>query len=343
MSAVSPRHSDSPSAPPDRLAPLVVILGPTASGKSALAVSLAERFGGEVLACDSTQVYRGFDIGTAKPTREERHGIPHHLIDLVDPSAIFTAGEYRRQALAALADLQTRGRLPILTAGTGLYLRALLEGLADAPERSNALRERLQKSAERRGLGYLHRMLRRLDSVAASRISQNDHQKLIRALEICLLAGKPVTDVYGAGRARLEGYAVLKLGLNPPRAALYERISRRVQTMLDRAWLDEVSELAKNGTPLSAKPFEFLGYRQLSGHLEQGTPMPNVIEAIAQDTRRYAKRQLTWFRKEAGVVCLAGFGDEASVFAAASTAIEAQFPSLAAGQAAPQAQLPKGV
>jgi tRNA dimethylallyltransferase len=324
--------SSSPAAEP--LAPLVVILGPTASGKSALAVSLAERFGGEVLACDSTQVYRGFDIGTGKPTVEERRGIPHHLIDLVEASEVFTAGEYRRHALAALADVQPRGRLPILTAGTGLYLRALLEGLADAPERSDALRSRLQASVARRGPGHLHRMMRRLDPVAAARISSNDGQKLIRALEICLLAGKPVTDVHRAGRARLEGYAVLKVGLNPPRAALYERIGWRVRGMLERGWLAEVAALIDSGTPLSAKPFEFIGYRELhdrSKHdqQEQSSPSPKVVEAIAQATRRYAKRQLTWFRKEPGVLWLAGFGDDPVVIAAACAAAEAQFQALA--------------
>jgi tRNA dimethylallyltransferase len=338
--ASKPAPQDNTGSPPpatEPLAPLVVILGPTASGKSALAVSLAERFGGEVLACDSTQVYRGFNIGTGKPTAEERRGIPHHLIDLVDPCAVFTAGEYRRQALVALADLRARGQLPILTAGTGLYLRALLEGLADAPERSDALRSRLQASVARRGLGYLHRMLRRLDPVAAARISANDGQKLIRALEICLLAGQPVTDVHRAGRARLEGYAVLKLGLNPPRASLYERIGRRVSGMLERGWIEEVSTLIGRGTPPSAKPFEFIGYRELRNYLEQrdhheqGGPFAAVVEAITQATRRYAKRQLTWFRKEPGVLWFSGFGDDAQVLAAAVAAIDAEVPSLATG------------
>ncbi len=234
-----------------------------------MAVSLAERFGGEVLACDSTQVYCGFDIGTAKPTQAERRGIPHHLIDIVEPTAVFTAGEYRRQALTVLADLRSRGRLPILTAGTGLYLRALLEGLAEAPERSDTLRKRLQEGAARHGADHLHRMLRRLDPVAAARISQNDGQKLIRAVEVCLLSGKPVTDLHRAGRSSLEGYTVLKLGLNPPRAELYDRIGRRVQHMLDQGWLDEVVALIRSGTPLSAKPFEFLGYRELREHLDR--------------------------------------------------------------------------
>ena len=263
-------------------------------------------------------------------------GIPHHLIDLVEPSAVFTAGEYRRRALAVLADLRSRGRLPILTAGTGLYLRALLEGLADAPERSDALRGRLQASAARRGRGHLHRMLRRLDPAAAARISPNDGQKLIRALEICLLAGKPVNDVHRAGRDRLEGYAVVKIGLNPPRAALYERIGRRVHAMLERGWLAEVAALIESGAPLSAKPFEFIGYRELRDHLEQSvTRYAKVVEAIAQATRRYAKRQLTWFRKEPGVLWFAGFGDDADIVAAATAAIERELASLAPSFVAP--------
>jgi tRNA dimethylallyltransferase len=327
MIPASPSESDAASVAAERLAPLVVILGPTATGKSALAVSLAERFGGEVVACDSTQVYRGFDIGTAKPSQAERRGIPHHLIDVVEPSAVFTAGEYRRQALAVLADLRLRGRLPILTAGTGLYLRALLEGLAEAPGRSDALRSRLQESAAAHGgTEHLHRLLRRLDPVTAARISQNDGQKLIRALEIRLLAGKSVEDVHGSGRAPLEGYSILKIGLNPPRAALYDRIGRRVEQMLEQGWLDEVVALIRSGTPLSAKPFEFLGYRELREHLTEGVPSRKVIEAIAQDTRRYAKRQLTWFRKEPGVIWLDGFGDDESLLKRAIVAMEKEFP-----------------
>jgi tRNA dimethylallyltransferase len=327
MIPASSSESDAASVAAERLAPLVVILGPTATGKSALAVSLAERFGGEVVACDSTQVYRGFDIGTAKPSQAERRGIPHHLIDVVEPSAVFTAGEYRRQALAVLADLRSRGRLPILTAGTGLYLRALLEGLAEAPGRSDALRSRLQESAAAHGgTEHLHRLLRRLDPVTAARISQNDGQKLIRALEIRLLAGKSVEDVHGSGRAPLEGYSILKIGLNPPRAALYDRIGRRVEQMLEQGWLDEVVALIRSGTPLSAKPFEFLGYRELREHLTEGVPSRKVIEAIAQDTRRYAKRQLTWFRKEPGVIWLDGFGDDESLLKRAIVAMEKEFP-----------------
>jgi len=304
---------------------LLAIVGPTASGKSALAVALAERFGGEVLACDSTQVYRGFDVGTAKPSPSERRGVPHHMMDLADPSETFTAGEYRRRALPILEDLRRRERLPILTVGTGLYLRALLEGLADAPERSESLRARLARSARRRGESHLHTVLRRLDPLAAARISAKDRQKLVRAIEVCILAGKPITDVHRAGRQPLEGYSVVKIGLTPPRAALYQRIAARTEEMLRGGWLDEVSGLLARGEPPSAKPFDFIGYRYLRDHLQSGQPLDTAaqdpaqaparatVQNIAQATCRYAKRQLTWFRKEPGVAWFIGFGDDPAI------------------------------
>jgi tRNA dimethylallyltransferase len=323
--------SATPLAP--LVAPLIAIIGPTASGKSSLAVRLAERFAGAVVACDSTQVYRGFDIGTAKPTAEERRGIAHYMMDLLEPAESFTAGEYRRRALVALADLRSRGRLPIFTVGTGLYLRALFEGLADAPERSDPLRARLQAGAARRGGEHLHRMLRRLDPAAAARISPNDGQKLIRALEVCLLAGKPLSEVHRKGRDRLVGYAPIKLGLNPPRATLYERIERRVHRMLDKGWREEVAALIESGAPRSAKPFEFIGYRELRAHIEEGKPLTEAVAAIAQATRRYAKRQLTWFRREPDVQWFAGFGDDAEIVAAVIEEIARVLPRLAgAGQ-----------
>jgi tRNA dimethylallyltransferase len=304
---------------------LVAIVGPTASGKSALAVSLAERFGGEVVACDSTQVYRGFDIGTAKPTREERRGVAHHLVDLVDATELFTAAEYRRRALEILADLHHRGRLPIFTAGTGLYLRALLAGLSDAPARSSALRERLDASVARRGVTHLHRLLKRVDPAAAECIFPQDRQKLVRAIEIRFLAGKPLAEVYRAGRDSLAGYAPLKIGLNPPRALLYERIEKRVHTMLAQGWRAEVAALlastqgSMNGV---AKPFEFIGYREMREQIERRKPLPETIAAIAQATRRYAKRQLTWFRKEPDVLWFAGFGDAREVTEAVGARVE---------------------
>lgn len=310
--------------------PLVAIVGPTGSGKSSLAVALARQWNGEVLACDSTQVYRGFDIGTAKPSIEERGGVPHHLLDLVDPAFPFTAGEYRARAVAVLDDLRQRGRLPILTVGTGLYLRALLEGLADAPARSEELRARLEAGADAHSLQYLHRVLRRLDPEAAVRIGSRDRPKMIRAIEICLLTGRPVTEVHRAGRVPLEGYHPIKIGLDPLRSALYSRIERRVHTMLEKGWLDEVARLAESGVPHDAKPFDFIGYSELRTHLEGTVTLSAATKAIAQATRRYAKRQMTWFRKEPLMHWLPGFGDDPAIVARAEQLIAEKLQSGAA-------------
>jgi len=297
------------------LFPLVVVVGPTASGKSALGVWLAERLGGEVVVCDSTQVYRHFDIGTAKLAPEERRGIPHHLVDLLEPHELFTAGEYRRLALAALEDLRRRERLPIFTVGTGLHLRALLEGLAEAPTRSEALRARLGTRARRRSPKYLHRLLARLDPVAAQRIAPRDTPKLVRAIEVCLLAGKPITEVHRAGRQRLEGFATVKVGLMPHRTALYHRIAQRVRIMFARGWLDEVEDLLARGVPATARPFAFIGYRELLAHCAGKISLPEAMQAIERATRHYAKRQITWFRREPEVKWFEGFGDDPEISA----------------------------
>ena len=312
--------------------PLVAIMGPTASGKSTLAIALAERLSGEVVACDSTQVYRGFDIGTAKPSPAERRGVPHHMIDVVSPAEVFTAGEYGNRAVQVLADLRRRRRLPIFTVGTGLYFRALMEGLADAPQRSDRLRVRLNAMRARRGAASLHRLLRRLDPAAAARISSNDHQKLVRALEVCFLSGKPLSEVHQAGRRGLQGYTALKVGLNPPRQELYRRIERRVCAMLDRGWGDEVAGLIAEGAPATAKPFEFIGYRELSVCAAVGQPLESATEAIAQATRRYAKRQLTWFRPDSGIHWFSGFGDAPETLSAVLEYLEAPLNSLRSDQ-----------
>ena len=300
---------------------LVVILGPTASGKSALGIRSAEELGGEVLVCDSTQVYRHFDIGTAKVPRGEQRGIPHHLVDLVEPHEIFTAGDYRRHALDVLEDLRRRNKVPVLTAGTGLYLRALLEGLADAPTRSEELRERLRAKVRKRGAASLHRFLTRLDREAAVRIAPGDTQKIVRALEMRMLAGKTVGEIHRAGRDALRGYRVIKIGLNPPRPSLYARIDARVKAMLAAGWSDEVRRLLASGTPADAKPFQFIGYAQLRAYVEGRSSLDASIAQVQLETRRFAKRQMTWFRKELAVHWLPSFGDDPAVVAAAIAVI----------------------
>lgn len=295
--------------------PLVAIVGPTGAGKSALGIAMAGRFGGEVVCCDSTQVYRRFDIGTAKVPPAEQQGIPHHLMDLLDADEVFTAGDYRRRALGVLEDLHHREKLPVFTVGTGLYLRALLEGLSDAPTRSDELRERLRRVADARGHAHLHRILARLDPAAAARIASRDVAKMIRALEVRLLTGQPITELHRAGRPLLEGHHAIKIGLAPPRAALYQRIERRVNTMLAAGWLEEVKRLVESGVPTGAKPFQFIGYGELRTHLAGVVTRDAAVSAIRQATRRYAKRQLTWFRKEQGVRWFEGFGDDAKIVA----------------------------
>ncbi len=314
------------------LLPLVAIIGPTASGKSALGVWLAERLGGEVVACDSTQLYRGFDVGTAKPNASERRGIPHHLIDVLDPKNEATAGGYRQLALAVLQDLRQRKRLPIFTVGAGLYLRVLLEGLADVPLRSEELRERLRETAEEHALGHLHRVLERLDPEAAQKIAPTDEQKLIRTIEVCILTRKPISEALRAGRTPLEGWHALKVGLMPAREKLYERIRARTNAMLERGWLGEVQALLESNPNENAKPFDFIGYRELCTVLHGKISVEEARGAIQQATRRYAKRQLTWFRKEPGVQWFSGFGDEAGVQGGVLAWLQSQ--SLEAGRGA---------
>jgi len=306
------------------LAPLVVILGPTASGKSALAIELAKHRNGEILVCDSTQIYRHFDIGTGKISPADQQGIPHHLVDLIEPEEIFTAGEYRRRALEVLNDVRTRGNLPIITAGTGLYLRALLYGLADAPERSQEIRDRLRAIVEARGATHLHRVLARLDPETAARIAPADTQKIIRAIEMRLLAGKPVGEIHRGGRTPLEGYQPLKIGLLPPREAIYSRIHSRIDAMIEAGWIEEVARLVKNGVPADSKPFQFIGYSEWRAHLAGTLTKKEATQKIQQATRRFAKRQLTWFRREPNVHWLAGFGDAPEIVASALAILNSQ-------------------
>ncbi len=292
--------------------PLVVIAGPTGSGNSALAMQLAVEFGGEIISCDSVAVYREFEIGTAKPSREERERIPHHLIDVVAPDAWFTAGEYARRARTAAAEITARGRLPIVCGGTGLYLRAMLEGLAEAPERDEALRRRLR---QRRRPTALWRLLRRLDPASAERIHPNDEPKLIRAIEVSAAANLPMSELLQQGRDEIRGYRVLRIGLSPPRAALYERINRRCARMFEQGLVEETRRLLDlYGQEVFA--MRSLGYRQAAGYLRRELSLEQAIAAAQQGHRNYAKRQLTWFRRDAGMRWIEHFAEDAMTEAA---------------------------
>jgi tRNA dimethylallyltransferase len=284
----------------------VLLLGPTGSGKTALSLELASRFGGEIVSCDSVAVYRGMDLGTAKPSAEERARITHHLIDVAQPNQPFTAGEYSRRARAALRDISARGRLPIVTGGTGLYLRAMTAGLFAAPERQTELRARLELSRYKHTEGWLHRLLKRLDPASAARIHANDTPKLIRAIEVCLAVRKPFSAVLG--RDPLTGFRLLRIGLNPPRKALYDRLNRRAATMFASGLIEEARGLlALYGL---VKALDSLGYRQAMAVLAGTLSEEAGIAAAQQGHRNYAKRQLTWFRREPEVHWIEGFGDE---------------------------------
>jgi tRNA dimethylallyltransferase len=296
----------------DPLVPLlVVILGPTGSGKTSLSVALGRHFDGEIVSCDSVAVYRGLEIGSAKPSAEQRALVPHHLLDVVAPDAFYTAGDYGRDARAAIADIAGRGKLPLVTGGTGLYLRALLQGLFAGPQRSSALRERLLRKAETRGPAGLHRILKRLDPASAARIHANDVAKVIRAIEVTLAASRPMSEAWKQGRDALSGYKILRIGLDPERPALYERINTRARAMFAEGLIDETRDLiARYGQPPALAS---LGYRQAALYLEGEVTLEQAIAAGSQGHRNYAKRQLTWFRREPEVCWLRGFGDDPDV------------------------------
>ena len=286
---------------------LVVILGPTASGKTALSLHLAKRFSGEIVSCDSVAVYRDFEIGTAKPSRDERMQAPHHLIDVVAPTEVFTAGDYSRRAREAIQEINSRGRMPIVVGGTGLYLRALLEGLFPGPPRSEELRARLRERAADRGAEYLHRLLCRLDPKAAQSVHANDVSKVIRAIEVSITAKTPMTDLWQQGREPLRGFRVLRIGLDPDRTELYERINARAREMFTSGLIEETRTLAGRYGE-APRPLTSLGYKQAAQYLSGELSLERAIEAAQQGHRNYAKRQLTWFRRERGVKWFAGFG-----------------------------------
>jgi len=291
---------------------LVVILGPTASGKTTLSLTLAETLKGEIVSCDSVAVYREFEIGTAKPSTQERQRVPHHLIDVVSPTEFFTAGDYSRLARQALEEIHSRQHLPIVVGGTGLYLRALLEGLFAGPVRSEELRERLRERASERGAPYLHKILARLDSSAAKAIHPNDVSKMVRAIEVCLTARARMTELWQQGRDALRGFRVLRIGLNPQRERLYERINLRAEEMFQRGLLQETARLMERYGE-SARPLQSLGYKQAAQHLRRELSLEQTIALAQQGHRNYAKRQMTWFRREPGVHWFDAFGDDARV------------------------------
>ena len=295
----------------------VVVLGPTASGKTSLSLALARRFNGEIVNCDSVAMYREFEIGTAKPSSAERASVPHHLLDFVAPAAHVTAGEYARQGRQAMREISARHRTPIIAGGTGLYLKALLEGLSPGPQRSEGLRARLRT----RSPEHLHKILRRQDAAAAARIHANDVPKIIRAIEVCMASRQPMTELWEEGRDPLSGFRILRLGLNPGRNPLYSRINLRAAQMFEHGLIAEAERLmAKFGE--QCRPLGSLGYRQavqfLCGELDRN----QALSAAQQAHRNYAKRQLTWFRREPDVHWLTGFGDNSDIQAEAAGIVE---------------------
>jgi len=289
---------------------LLVIAGPTGSGKSALAVHLAQTFAGEIVNCDSLQLYRGFEIGTAKTPLAQQGGVPHRLFDVLTPQESYSAGEYARAARAVIAEISERGRLPVVVGGTGFYLRALLDGLPALPARDPQLRERLMTREAARP-GSLHLLLTRLDPPAAARIHSRDVQKTLRALELRLLTQQPMPPAETA--TPLEGYAVCKLGLDPDRAALHKKLEARTRAMFEEGLIEEVEGLLRGGCTGEEKPFESLGYKQAFLYLRGSLTREQAIESTLIETRQYAKRQRTWFRRDPDIHWLKGFGDEPEV------------------------------
>jgi tRNA dimethylallyltransferase len=310
----------TPNPPPQTTDPLaVLILGPTGSGKTTLSLALAQRFNGEIVSCDSVAVYRDMELGTAKPTQVERALVSHHLIDVANPNEPFTAGAYMRASRTALAEIAARRRLPIVTGGTGLYLRALTEGLFAGPERRPDLRARLSESAERRGEKWLHRLLTRLDPETASRVHANDTAKLIRAIEVCLSSRQSMSQIFGSqvlARDPLTGFRLLRIGLNPPRKKLYDRLNQRCSEMFAAGLVDETRVLLARFGPVKA--LDSLGYRQALQAIRSEIDPSQALAATQQGHRNYAKRQLTWFRREPEVHWIEAFGDEAETLVAVS-------------------------
>jgi tRNA dimethylallyltransferase len=292
---------------------VLAVLGPTASGKSALGLSLAERHGGEIINCDSTAVYRGFDIGTDKVSFEARRGILHHLIDIADPTEVYTAARYARDAATAIHDIQARGRLPIVVGGTGFYYRALTRGLFPGPGADAALRERLNRIADARGSERLHRMLERVDPPSAARIMPRDRKRIIRALEVYYATGRPLTSHFAQTTSPIADFEVVAVALRVPAALTAERVARRVDEQFARGIVDEVRGLLARGVPQDARPFGGLVYRQVMEMLRGVRGEAETRALIVQENRRYARRQLIWFRKEPNLRWFDGPGEREDV------------------------------
>jgi tRNA dimethylallyltransferase len=302
---------DGVAAPPSLTAApgrLVALVGPTASGKSALALRLAEETGAEIVSCDSLQVYRGLDIGSAKPTVEERRRVRHHLVDVVDPDQEFSAADYARLARAALADIHARGRVAVVAGGTGLYLRALVRGLFAGPSRDAEFRRRLEALAERFGDGKLHHLLARVDPASAARLEPRDRVRVVRALEVFRASGRPLTEHHRAGSDALEGFAVLTLGLAPDRERLREAVERRTHQMMASGLVAEVRGLLER-YPAGLRPLQAIGYRQAVAVVQGRLPEDAALRDIVKETMRYAKRQMTWFRHQEDVRWCAEAGE----------------------------------
>ncbi|MEN3339752.1 MAG: tRNA dimethylallyltransferase [Acidobacteriota bacterium] len=288
---------------------LVAIVGPTATGKSALGIAIAHRLGGEVVSCDSTAVYRGFDIGTDKVALSQRQGIPHHMIDVADPGEEFSAARYAREASTIIRGITARGRLPILVGGTGLYYRALTRGFFPGPARDTALRARFERIADRKGEARLHAVLRRIDPKSAERIAVADRKRVVRALEVYYLTGRPLTAHFADTRSPLPDYDVVTFALRIPQEATDARVAARVDAQFRQGLLDEIRGLLAAGIPPTAHPFTGLVYRQAIEHLHGVRDEASTRELIVRENRKYSRRQLIWFRKEPNLQWIHAAGD----------------------------------
>lgn len=290
---------------------IYAIAGPTASGKTAIGVELALHIGGEVINFDSVQIYRGIEIATAKPTDAEKRGVPHHLIDYVDPRINYTATDWAADAARKIEEIESRGKIPVLVGGTGFYLRTLRQPLFESPKTDESIRQRLKSIHESRGPEHLHRMLRRVDAVAAARLFPRDYPRVMRALEVYFQTGKKLSDVQSE-RADPPEFAsrIRMFVLNPPREELYEKINRRAEAHFDAGLVDEVKGLIADGVPETSNALGAHGYRRVCEYLRGELTLESAIEKTKQDVRNYAKRQLTWYRREPDAIWLDGFGTE---------------------------------